>query len=379
MQGGEGLSASVSADGTKLYIPAAQLTAAQRSPDDLVVLARAVPAERIREAMSRPEVERRVPLEGATDAANRPLISHLEAGESRQAAALLASDPVEALRQLDADREAACADADRFLKLGRGGEALEVIATATRIHGPHPRLLLLKGLAEISRGRVEGAREVLNSMGRVSEPQAILTELYRRLKANPPPAERGYLRAANRVIAARELTAEHPGVDVEAILDNSGAIAVQMAFDAPAFMPVGMERLGAGTTVYIDDSAGLSNLDLAPNPLASLREAVGGGGYELLELYEPGLAIMPEVIRFGGTLGGTPGDQSQPSRARRAGWSIPSGLTTYAYSFAPIPDDDDDEDESVELVVLGKTGKEKAHSSGGHRSRVLVVRKKVAR
>ena len=376
MQGGESIPASVSADGTKLYIPAAQVPAARRSLDDLVWLAKAVPAGRVRELLRRPEADRTVPLEASTDAATRPLIAHLEAGEPRKAAALLVSDPAEARRQLDADRDLVCVNADRFLKLDRGGEALEVIATAMRLHGDHPRLLLLKGLAEISRGRTEGARETLTNMGRVSEPQPLLTELYRRLKGNPPPAEKRYLRTASRVIAARELTGEHAGVDIEAILDNSGVLAVQMTFDTPTFMSVGMERLDAGTAAYIDDSAGLSNLDLAPNPLASLRESIAGGGYELLELYDPALAVLPEVLRFGGTPGDIPKGTQQQSRARRAPWSVPAAFPTYTYSLAPI--DDDDNNESVEVVVVGGTEEGKAHPDAA-RSRVLIVRKKAVR
>ena len=119
------------------------------------------------------------------------------------------------------------------------------------------------------------------------------------------------------MIAARELTGEHAGVDIEAILDNSGRLAVQMTFDTPTFMSWGSERLDAGTAAYIDDSAGLSNLDLAPNPLASLRESIAGGGYELLELYDPALAVLPEVLRFGGTPGDIPKGTQQQSRARR--------------------------------------------------------------
>lgn len=372
--GGERLPATVSRDGRSVYVEADHLRPARRDPLVLVRLARSLEAEALAGLIGRGVPGATVRVWPAVEAEQPPLISHLLAGESREAAALLALHPVESRRQLDAHRNRIYAESDRYLERGRFVEALYLLSEAERVHPDDPGLLIRKGVAQIGRGRSADAVEILNHIAEPRDPQPLLAEVYRRLKATPKGPARDFLQAASRVIAGRDLASKSKKLDVQAILVESDRPGIQMTLTEPASRPVEADRLTPDSAVYIDDSAGLSNLDQNPSPREALREAVAGKGYELLELYDPALALLPEVVRIVGSSERDSTEERTEYRARRARWSPPLASVTYAYVVMPLGDDDDD-DGVIQIVLPGGPGgtiPPDRLSSG----RVLLVRKK---
>jgi hypothetical protein len=276
-------------------------TAFRNRPQDLTSLFRRTDPAVLRKQLAVPDGAVRITDWLPGGESRQALVAALERGDKAAASRLLAANPVEAHRMLQADLTQRLPTIDGYLRQGRHVECLDLLDRALRVHPQSPELLLRKGAAEVGRGRLADAvsRKVA-PYTREGEP-ALLNEIGRMLREpGLSDAQRAYFGMQQRAALLRDLKARG-ATSAEArgaILRDRAALEVDLG-TKPALERVTADKLDSRSYLYIDDVPGLNNLDWSPAAAqATARQAMSGGA-ALYRVNKPDAVfrIPPDIVR----------------------------------------------------------------------------------
>lgn len=267
----------------------------------------------VEEARITPERARYVVSDLADDTS---IINRFRGGDVRNLLDEAANSPAEFQIQLAREFAHSVEQSDRLISVGRYDDAVRRLDELIDMYGPRSELLLRRGAAKLSTELPEASaplREALSGGG-ANDPARFFSEVNGRLRSGGALPENASL------------------------VNDGGDMAVHYRLDSlPDGPPVTPGDLESGRAlVYVQDSAGLNNLDWSVSVHDSLDQAVSGNLGRVIKLPRADIAKLKPTLIY------APESSTSFHSVSEAGARVGYRFPTYYYG--PNFNDDDDEE-----------------------------------